>query len=80
MLVPESVTDTGRLLSNLDLMIIFVNTTTTVRVTIGKSLEKTNLSANITLKVEPTGQKEVRTWHIAMLYFSVLGMSSWATN
>ena len=80
MLVPESVTDTGRLLSNFDLIIILVNTTTTVRVTIGKSLEKTNLSANITLKVEPTGQKEVRTWHIAMLYFSVLGMSSWATN
>ena len=69
-----SVTDTGRLLSNFDLIIILINTTTTVRVTIGKSLEKTNLSANITLKVEPTGQKEVRTWHIAMLYFSVLGV------
>ena len=49
-------------------MVILVNTTTTVRVTIGKSLEKTNLSANITLKVVPTGQKEVKT------YFSVLGM------
>ena len=63
-----SVSDTGRLLSNFDLIIILVNTTATVRVTIGKSLEKTNLSANITLKVEPTGQKEVRT------YFSVLGV------
>ena len=63
-----SVTDTGRLLSNFDLIIILINTTTTVRVTIGKSLEKTNLSANITLKVEPTGQKEVKT------YFFVLGM------
>ena len=43
-------------------MVILANTTTTVRVTIGKSLEKTNLSANITLKVEPTGQKEVNTY------------------
>ena len=49
-------------------MVILVNTSATVRVTIGKSLEKTNLSANITLEVEPTGQKEVKT------YFSVLGM------